>query len=83
MHPLLSRMLIRGPIIFLTVAGLSWLMGYLALNLIEGLERGSSEGTLWSMTKFGLFGLALYVVLEWISYAREKNKKLPTEPTVP
>jgi len=60
------------------VAGLSWLMGYLALTYFEGLQPGSTTSTLWSMTKFGLFGLALYAVLEWISYARQTIKKPPT-----
>jgi hypothetical protein len=77
MHPLLRRLLVRGPFIFIGVAGLSWLMGYLALNFIDGVQS-SSEDTLWSMTKFGLFGLGLYVVLESVSYAKEKKKQPPT-----
>lgn len=79
MHPLLRRILIRGPFIFLAVAGLAWLMGYLAETYFQGLERGSTLSTLWSVSQFGLIGLAVYAVLEWISYAREKIKSPPSK----
>lgn len=75
MHPLLRRLLIRGPFIFLAVAGLAWLMGYLAESYFEGLQRGSTGSILWSVTQFGLIGFVIYAVLEWISFAREKSTK--------
>jgi len=74
MHPLLRQLLIRGPIMFIAIAGLAWFMGWFASTYFEGLERGSTASTLWSVTQFGLIGTAVYAFLEWVSYLREKNK---------
>jgi high-affinity Fe2+/Pb2+ permease len=84
MHPLLRRLLMRGPFMFLAIAGLAWFMGWFAERYFEGLERGSTASTLWSVTQFGLIGTAVYAVLEWISYVREKNKaNLPNNQSEP
>ena len=75
MHPLVRRLLLRAPFMFIAIAGLAWGMGWLAERFFEGLERGSPASTLWSVTQFGFIGTAIYALLEWVSYLREKAKE--------
>lgn len=79
MHPLVRRLLIRAPLMFIAIAGLAWFMGWFAERFFEGLERGSTASTLWSVTQFGLIGTAIYAFLEWVSYLKEKAKKGPSD----
>lgn len=74
MNPLVRRLLVRAPFMFVAIAGLAWAMGWFAETYFEGLERGSPSSTIWSVTQFGLIGTAVYVVLEWLSYVRERAK---------
>lgn len=78
MNPLLRRLLTRGLFVFVAMAGLAWLMGYLFASFVEGVQPASTASTIWSMTKIGLFGFAMYAVLECASYMRESKKKPPT-----
>ena len=79
MHPLLKRLLVRGPFVFAATAGVGLLLGYAVERLLSNDQVQIQRGDDWSgPLTFGAIGLVVYAVLEWLAYARERWKKGPT-----
>ena len=78
MHPLVKRLLTRGPFMFLATAGIGWLLIKLMHWMVTTENSGIEGGDAYSgPIQFGAAGLVVYAVLECLAYAKEQWKKPP------
>jgi hypothetical protein len=78
MHVLLKRILIRGPIVFAILFGLGWVLrGALITFMSSGPVELNTDGSLAGPIGYGLFGVLVLCLLEWVSYARERWTNRP------
>ena len=76
MHPLLKRLLIRGPFVFATTAAVGWFLGDLLIRFVSDDHVQVQRGETWSgPLTFGVIGFVVYALLEWLAYLRETWKK--------
>ena len=79
MHPLLKRLLVRGPFVFIATAGVGLLLGYMFDIYLSDDHVKIQRGDGWSgPLTFGVIGFAVYAALEWLAYARERWKNGPS-----
>jgi hypothetical protein len=76
MHPLVRRLLIRGPFIFLATAGIGWLLIKLMHWMVTTENSRIEGGDAYSgPIQFGALGVIIYAILECLASAKERWKK--------